>query len=122
MEGRLPPDRSCRATGRSSVRGSDPEVVVGTARVVLHIPGAQSLKDKRQVVKSLIAQVQREYRVSAAEVERQDQWQVAVIGLAYVSTSAAHADEVVARAVRYLSERRGDAELLEFETESIHAF
>ena len=96
-------------------------VVIGTARVTLHIAGAQSLKDKRQVVKSLLAQVQRQFGVAIAEVDRQDQWQVAVIGIACVSTSGAHADEVVAKAVNALARTRGDAELLDYETEIIHA-
>jgi uncharacterized protein YlxP (DUF503 family) len=95
-------------------------MVVGTARVVIHIAGAQSLKDKRQVMKSLLAQVRREYQVAAAEVERQDQWQVGVIGLACVSTSAAHADEVIARAVHFIDSRHAGADMLEYETETIH--
>lgn len=95
-------------------------MVIGTARVVLHIQGAQSLKDKRQVMKSLIAQVQRQFGVAVAEIERQDQWQVGVIGVAYVSTSAAHADEVVAKAVNALSNLRGDADLLDYQTEVVH--
>ena len=96
-------------------------MVIGTARVVLHIPGAQSLKDKRQVMKSVLAHVQREFQIAAAEVERQDQWQIGVIGLACVSTSASHADEVIARAVAFIGRRRLDAEMLEVETETIHA-
>lgn len=96
-------------------------MVVGVARIVLHIPAAQSLKDKRQVVKSLLAQVQRQYQVAAGEIERQDQWQIGVLGLACVSTSAAHADEILARAVDFVSSRRAEAELLEYETEIIHA-
>lgn len=96
-------------------------MVIGTARVVMHLPMAQSLKDKRRIVKSLLAQVQRQYHLAAAEVERQDQWQVAVLGLACVTTSAAHADEVLAHAVDFVARRTGDAELLEYETEVIHA-
>jgi uncharacterized protein YlxP (DUF503 family) len=96
-------------------------MVIGTARVTLHIPGAQSLKDKRQVMKSLIAQVQRQFGVAIAEVDRHDQWQIGVIGLAYISTDARHADEVIAKAVRALESTRGDAELLDFQTEIIHA-
>lgn len=96
-------------------------MVIGVARVVLHIPGALSLKDKRAVMKSLLSQVQREFSVAAAEVERQDQWQIGVIGVSCVSSDVRHADEVLARAVRYLGGRRGDAELLEYETEIIHA-
>lgn len=96
-------------------------MVIGTARVVLRIPGAQSLKDKRQVMKSVLAQVKREFQIAAAEVERQDQWQIGVIGLACVSTSASHADEVIARAVSFIGGRRLDTEMLEVETETIHA-
>jgi uncharacterized protein YlxP (DUF503 family) len=97
-------------------------MVVGVARIVLHIPSSQSLKDKRQVVKSLLAQVQRQFQIAAGEVERQDQWQIGVIGLACVSTSARHADEILARAVGFISSRAGEASILEYETEIIHAF
>ncbi len=97
-------------------------MVVGVARIVLHIPGSQSLKDKRQVLKSLIAQVQRQFQLSAGEVDRQDQWQIGVIGLACVSTSGGHADEVIARAVSFISSRSVDALVLDYETEIIHAF
>lgn len=96
-------------------------MVIGVARVTLHIPGARSLKDKRQVVKSLIPQIQRQFGVTIAEVERQDHWQLAVIGVAYISNSAAHADEVIAKAVNALAETRGDAELLDYDTEVVHA-
>lgn len=96
-------------------------VVIGIARVVLHIPASQSLKDKRQVLKSLIAQVQRQLQVAAAEVDEHDQWQVGVIGLACVSTSSAHADQVIARAVNYLASRNLEAQVLDYETEIIHA-
>jgi uncharacterized protein YlxP (DUF503 family) len=95
-------------------------VVVGVARVVLHLPGAQSLKDKRQVMKSVLAQVQRRFLVAAAEVDHQDQWQIGVIGIACVSTDAAHADEVLARAVSFVEERAVDAQILEYQTEIAH--
>ena len=97
-------------------------MVVGIARVVLHIPASQSLKDKRQVVKSLLAQVQRQFQIAAGEIDRQDQWQIGVIGLACVSTSAAHADEILAHAVSFISSRAADADVLDYETEIIHAF
>lgn len=96
-------------------------MVVGVARVVLHIPEAQSLKDKRQVVKSVLAQVQRRFQVAASEIERQDQWQIGVLGLACVSTDGAHADEILARAVNFIRGHAGGAEVLEYETEIVHA-
>jgi uncharacterized protein len=96
-------------------------VVVGLARVVIHIPAAQSLKDKRQILKSLVAQVQQKFQLSVAEVDRHDQWQIGVIGLACVSTDSAHADEVIGRAVHFIASRRIEAQLLEYETEIVHA-
>jgi uncharacterized protein YlxP (DUF503 family) len=96
-------------------------MVIGAARVVIHIPMSRSLKDKRQVVKPLLAQAQQEFRLSAAEIEEMDRWQIAVIGLACVSTDAAHADEVIAKAVAFLRSRMRDAELLRYETETIHS-
>ncbi len=97
-------------------------MVIGVARVVLHIPASQSLKDKRQVMKSLIAQVQRQFQLAVAEVEQHDQWQVGVLGVACVSTTAAHADEVIAKAVNFMNSGRVEAELLDFQTEVIHVF
>jgi len=97
-------------------------MVIGLARVVLHLPDSHSLKDKRRVVKSLIAQVQRRFLVAAAEVDSHDQWQVGVIGLACVSTSAAHADEVIARAVNFIERQMTDTQLLDYQTEILHAF
>ncbi len=97
-------------------------MVIGVARVVLHIPASQSLKDKRQVMKSLIAQVQRQFQLAVTEVEQHDQWQIGVLGVACVSTSAAHADAVIAKAVNFMNSGRVEAELLDFQTEAIHAF
>jgi uncharacterized protein YlxP (DUF503 family) len=95
-------------------------MVVGTAQVTLQIHGSQSLKDKRQVIRSLIAQTRQQFQVAVAEVGAQDQWQRAVIGLACVSTSASHADEVIAKAVRFMESGRFEAELIGIETEVVH--
>ncbi|GAC1334796.1 MAG: DUF503 domain-containing protein [Chloroflexota bacterium] len=96
-------------------------MIVGVARVVLHLPSSQSLKDKRQVLKSLIAQVQNQFHIAIAEVDRHDQWQVGVLGLSCVSTAAAHADEVLARAISFIASRRIEADILDYETEIVHA-
>jgi uncharacterized protein YlxP (DUF503 family) len=78
------------------------------AQVTLHLPESSSLKDKRQVVRSLLARLRHQFEVSAAEVARQDTWQIAVLGLAYVSGEASHVEEVVQHALRYIEESRPD--------------
>lgn len=63
--------------------------------VELRIPGAHSLKDKRQVVKSLLEASRRRFAVSAAEVGAQDTWQRSVLGFAVVASSASGAERVL---------------------------
>jgi uncharacterized protein YlxP (DUF503 family) len=97
-------------------------VVIVVARVLLHLPGSQSLKDKRHVIKSLLAQVQRQFQVAAAEVDEQDRLQLGVLGLACISTETAHADAVIARTVAFLGNSKHDADLLDYQTEVVHVF
>ncbi len=96
-------------------------MIIAIARITLHLPASHSLKDKRQVVRSLLAQVKQRFEVAAAEVDRQDQWQAAVIGIACISTSPGHADEIIAKVVDFVDTRRVDAEMIDYETEVIHA-
>jgi uncharacterized protein YlxP (DUF503 family) len=71
-------------------------------QVRLHIPGARTRKDKRQVVKSILDRARHRFRVAAAEVDDQDLNQVATLGFAVVSGSAAHAREVAHKVLEAL--------------------
>ena len=86
-------------------------------RVTLHLPSSASLKDKRQVVRSVLARLRNEFGVAAAEVDRQDTWQIAVLGMAYVSADASHAEEVLDHAVRYIEESRPDLAVTDIQVE-----
>jgi uncharacterized protein len=70
-------------------------VVVGVIVWELEILGAQSLKDKRRVVKSLKERLQTRFRVSAAETRHQDLWQRAEIAACVVSGEHRHASDVL---------------------------
>jgi uncharacterized protein YlxP (DUF503 family) len=59
-------------------------MVVGTLRARLLVREARSLKDKRQVVRSVVERLRQRYNVSAAEVDAQDKHQLAVIGVAMI--------------------------------------
>ena len=63
--------------------------------VDLRIPQARSLKDKRQVVTSLLELSRRRFAVSAAEVDHQDVHQRATLGVAVVASSARQAEQVM---------------------------
>jgi uncharacterized protein YlxP (DUF503 family) len=66
-------------------------MVVGLLSVELHIPYAQSLKDKRMVLRSLKDRLKK-FNVSVAEVEYQNVWQRAGLGVVTISTAQDHVD------------------------------
>jgi uncharacterized protein YlxP (DUF503 family) len=66
-------------------------VHVGILQVVLHVPDAHSLKDKRRIVKGLLDRARARFEVAAAEVDDQDVWQSTVLGFACVSNETKHA-------------------------------
>ncbi len=84
---------------------------VATARVTIHLFESYSLKDKRQVTRSILARIRDKFDVSAAEVGALDQWNLASLGIASVSGDAQHAQDVVERAIRYIEETRPDVEV-----------
>jgi uncharacterized protein YlxP (DUF503 family) len=91
-------------------------VHVGVVRVELHVPHSRSLKEKRAAVKPIVEGLRHRFSLSVAEVGYQDKWQRALIGLAVVSETHAHAAEVVAAAERWVWSRP-DIEVSSFETE-----
>ena len=64
---------------------------VAALYVRLQIPGARSLKDKRQVVRSVLDRARSRYQLAAAEVGANEQRQIAELGFASVSNEASHA-------------------------------
>ena len=95
-------------------------MVVGTGKITLHIPESHTLKDKRQVLRSLMSRVRQTFEVSIAEVDSLDRWQAATLGLAVVSNDARHADEVIAKVVSFIEDTRLDIEVTGYETEILH--
>ncbi|HEV2582901.1 MAG TPA: DUF503 domain-containing protein [Ktedonobacteraceae bacterium] len=95
-------------------------MIVGVCRITLHLPGCHSLKEKRQVVKSLMARVRNRFEVAIAEVEEQDRWQTAVLGVTCVSNSSQHADEVLGHVQRFIEETRPDILVTNNEMEIMH--
>jgi uncharacterized protein YlxP (DUF503 family) len=70
-------------------------MVVGLLSIELHLPGAQSLKDKRMVLRGVKDRL-RKFNVAIAEVEYHDLWQRAGLGIVTIATTNAHADRELA--------------------------
>ena len=91
---------------------------VSVCQIELRLPENHSLKGKRQVIKSIITRLQNKFNVSVAEVDSQDLWQLATLGVASVSNHRRHADEVLANVVKFIVQNYPDVELLSSEIES----
>ena len=90
---------------------------VGVCRIELHLPENESLKGKRQVVKSIIARLQNRYKVSVAEVDNQELWQIATLGIVCVSNHRRHADETLSNVVKFIVQSHPDLEVVSSEKE-----
>lgn len=82
----------------------------------LHAPWVHSLKEKRMVVKSLIAKLRNKFNVSVAEVDEQDTHQIIVIGVAAIVPHNAQADSVMEE-IQYFIEENTEAEITDIERE-----
>ena len=89
-------------------------MIVGSLRVRLLIRESRSLKDKRQVVKSIKDRLANRFNVSVAEVDGLDSRQVAVLGFAMVGNEAAHVRAALEQIVQALRSHPV-AELLDHE-------
>ncbi|MEI8013719.1 MAG: DUF503 domain-containing protein [Nitrospirota bacterium] len=77
-------------------------IIVGLCTVELFIPESQSLKDKRRVLLSLKDRLRERFNLSVAEVDGQDLWQKAVLGLACVANEGRHVNQVCDQALNLI--------------------
>jgi hypothetical protein len=84
---------------------------VGVLTLQLSIPACASLKEKRSRLKPLLTRLQREFNLSAAEVDLQDVWQSAVVQCALVGNDAVHVNRSLQHVVRWIETEWLDLEV-----------
>ncbi len=77
-------------------------MIVGLCTVELFISESQSLKDKRQVLHSLKDRLRGKFNLSVAEVDGQDLWQKAVLGIACVANEGGYVNQVIEQALNLI--------------------
>src|SRR6202171_3977811 len=92
---------------------------VGIARVALHLAENSSLKGKRMVVKSVAQRVRNRFNVAVAEIDTQDAWQVATLGIVCISDDPRDSNEVLSKVSDFIESERLDAEVGQVEMELI---
>jgi len=90
---------------------------VGVCKISLRLPENQSLKGKRRVLKSITTRVGNQFNVSIAEVDHQDLWQLATLGICCVSNNKRYTNEVLSQVVDFIVGSRFDVEILNYEIE-----
>jgi len=91
-------------------------MIIGACRIDLRAEWADSLKDKRSVVKSVINKTRNKFNVSIAEIENQDLHKDITLGFACVTNEARHAQSIVSNVLAFI-EANTDAVVVGVETE-----
>jgi uncharacterized protein len=68
---------------------------VGLLTLEIYIPDARSLKDKRQVLRSLKDRLRRQFNIAIAELDHQETWQRALVGVVTISNDTRHLEDAL---------------------------
>jgi uncharacterized protein YlxP (DUF503 family) len=77
-------------------------MLVAMCRFDLRIPGSNSLKEKRHVLKTLTASLRSKFNIAVAEVDHQELWQRATIGVSAVASEGFHLKRVMHEVERHI--------------------
>jgi uncharacterized protein YlxP (DUF503 family) len=94
-------------------------MVIGACTIELYLPGVDSLKAKRSILKGLIARLHKEFNVSCAELDHHDLWQSALLGVAVISNDSAHVQRLLDNVVRWIERYRPDVSVIDHSVEVI---
>ena len=92
-------------------------MIIASCTITLQLEAVFSLKEKRRILKSILARLPQKFNVAVAEVDHQDVWQTAVIGLVTVGNDAAHLHSQLQKAVAWLEQQRPDVPIFDYEIE-----
>ena len=91
--------------------------MISTLTIRLHLPACSSLKEKRGRIKPLIARLHREFNVSVAEMDLQDQWQEAVIVCAMVGNDSAFLQSALQNVAKWVEGNWSDGDVWDMKIE-----
>ena len=92
-------------------------MIVATCVIELQLEGVYSLKEKRRILKSILARLPQNFNLAVAEVDHQDVWQSAAIGLVTIGNDAAHLHSLLEKAVAWVAENRPDVPIADYAIE-----
>lgn len=92
-------------------------MLVGVCEYKLFLPAVHSLKEKRVLLKSLIARLQNKFNAAVCEADEQDLWQRATLGVAVVGNERRHVDSMLNNITEFVEGFSVEIELLDVQQE-----
>ena len=93
--------------------------MLATLTIHLHLPVCASLKEKRGRIKPLLARLRREFNVSAAEMDLQDQWQEAIIACSMIGNNSAYLQQSMQTVAKWIHANWEDGQVIDQKIEII---
>lgn len=90
-------------------------MIVAVCEIRLNLYGVRSLKEKRQIVKSILARLSRQFNIAVAEVGYQDVWQTAEIAVVTVGNDTGHLHGRLERVVAFIEQQRPDVPIDDYQ-------
>lgn len=87
-------------------------MVIGSCQLDLRLPGCHSLKEKRHVLKRVIAQIRSRYNVSVSEVGDMELWQRTLVGIALVANDRVFVESTLMKIIAFIDSRH-DMEIID---------
>ena len=94
-------------------------ISIGQLILYLQLPGCASLKQKRSLIKPILARLPREFNVSIAEIDRQDIWREAVLACVTVSSNPDQTMRLLQQVVHFTESNWPDLPLFDHSIELI---
>ncbi|MDI6781185.1 MAG: DUF503 domain-containing protein [bacterium] len=87
-------------------------MIIGTAVIEFYIPNSHSLKDKRRVLKSIIARIRNKFNVSVSEIDSHELWGRALIGIACISNDTKYTNQVLTQIINMIENEITEVEVI----------
>jgi uncharacterized protein len=93
---------------------------IGILKLKLQMPANGNLKDKRRIIQSLLARIKSKFNVTVAEIDHQDQWQLATLACVTISSDSRHAEVMTSTILDFVqNDLHGDFILIDHSQEMI---
>lgn len=87
---------------------------IASCVIHLDLPGVQSLKEKRSIIKSIVTRLPKKFNVAVAEIDDHDRWQSSVIGIVTIGNDSRYLHGLLEKAVAWVERTRPDVPILDY--------